>query len=173
MRGLSPPTIHTGTDPESVILDQHTQTLYTANEIDNDVSVIDASRCNAQTTSGCRHPAPAFSSPPGALAADPAAHTLYDASGAKAVSMINTRTCNTHRLAGCAAAPTKVTVGDHPGAIAVDHRTHTVYVANAGSGTTGTVSVIDARTCNATDSTGCVERARRCRFPAESPTTSR
>ena len=67
---LSPPTIHTGTDPESVVLDPQTQTLYTANQVDNDVSVIDASRCNAQTTSGCRHPAPAFASPPGALAAD-------------------------------------------------------------------------------------------------------
>ena len=33
--------------------------------------------------------------------------------------------------------------------------THTVYVANSGSGTTGTVSVIDARTCNATDQAGC------------------
>ena len=56
---LRPPTIHTGSDPESVVVDNQTQTLYTANQVDNDVSVIDASRCNAQTTAGCRHPAPA------------------------------------------------------------------------------------------------------------------
>jgi DNA-binding beta-propeller fold protein YncE len=119
------------------------------------VSVIDAARCNAQNTTGCRHPAPAFSSQPGALAADPAVHTLYDTSGANTVSMIDTRSCNTHRLAGCGQTPTTVTVGDFPSAVAVDSRTHTVYVANSGAATTGTVSVIDARTCNATDSTGC------------------
>ena len=56
MRGASPPKIHTGADPEGVVLDPDTQTLYTANEVDNDVSVIDASRCNAQNTSGCRIP---------------------------------------------------------------------------------------------------------------------
>jgi DNA-binding beta-propeller fold protein YncE len=42
-----------------------------------------------------------------------------------------------------------------PRGIAVDSQTHTVYVANAGSGTTGTVSVIDATTCNAMQSRGC------------------
>ena len=152
---LSPPTIHTGTDPESVVLDQRTQTLYTANEVDNNVSVIDASRCNAQTTGGCRHPAPAFTSPPGALAADAAGHTLYDASGSSSVAMINTSACNADSRAGCAQTPPTVTVGDFPNAVAVDHRTHTVYVANSGSGTTGTVSVIDARTCNAADQAGC------------------
>ena len=152
---LSPPTIHTGTDPESVVLDQQTQTLYTANEVDNDVSVIDASNCNAQTTTGCRHPAPAFTSQPGALAADAAAHTLYDTSGASSVAMINTSACNTDSLAGCAQTPPTVTVGEFPDAVAVDHRTHTAYVANHGSGATGTVSVIDDRTCNATRSAGC------------------
>ena len=152
---LTPSEIHTGTDPESVILDPQTQTLYTANEVDNDVSVIDATRCNAQTTSGCRHPAPAFASQPGTLAADPANHTLYDTSGTSSVSMINTNTCNTDSLAGCARTPATVSVGEFPDAVAVNHRTHSVYIANFGSGTTGTVSVIDARTCNATDQAGC------------------
>jgi serine/threonine-protein kinase len=152
---LTPSEIHTGTDPESVLLDPQTQTLYTANEVDNDVSVIDASRCNAQTTSGCRHPAPAFASQPGALAADTANHTLYDTSGTNSVSMINTNTCNTDSLAGCAQTPATVSVGEFPDAVAVNHRTHSVYIANSGSGTTGTVSVIDARACNATDQAGC------------------
>jgi DNA-binding beta-propeller fold protein YncE len=154
---LSPPTIHTGADPESVVLDQQTQTLYTANEVDNNVSVIDASRCNAQTTTGCRHPAPAFTSPPGGLAADAAAHTLYDTSGASSVSMVNTSACNADSLAGCAQTPPTVTVGDFPDAVAVNRRTHTLYIANKGSGATGTVSVINARTCNATHSAGCAD----------------
>jgi DNA-binding beta-propeller fold protein YncE len=153
---LRPPAIHTGADPESVVLDSQTQTLYTADEVDNDVSVIDVSRCNAQTTSGCRHPAPDVAiSGPGALAADPAAHTTYVTSGSNTVSMIDTSVCNASHPSGCAAAPPAVTVGDNPAAVAVAGHTHTVYVANAGTGSSGTVSVINAATCNATDSAGC------------------
>jgi YVTN family beta-propeller protein len=65
-----------------VILDPLTQTLYTANWVDNDVSVIDPTRCNAQTTTGCRHSAPEAPIPAGALAADPAVHTTYVATSA-------------------------------------------------------------------------------------------
>ena len=130
--------------------------LYTADEVDNDVSVIDASRCNAQTTSGCRHAAPDVAiSGPGALAADPAVHTTYVTSGSSTVSMIDTSTCNAYHLSGCAATPPTVTVGSHPSAIAVDSQAHTVYVANAGTGSTGSVSVINAGSCNATDPAGC------------------
>ena len=45
--------IHTGADPESVVVDDQTQTLYTANEVDNDVSVIDAGRRERGDRSGC------------------------------------------------------------------------------------------------------------------------
>jgi DNA-binding beta-propeller fold protein YncE len=153
---LQPSTIHTGADPESVILDSQTQTLYTANEVDNDVSVIDASVCNASTTSGCRHPAPDVAIyGPGALAADPAVHTTYVTSGSNTVSMIDTSDCNASRPSGCAANPHTVTVGDNPDAVAVDGSTHTVYVANKGTGTSGTVSVINAAACNAADRFGC------------------
>jgi len=55
---LRPASIHTGAEPEGVILDPTTQTLYTANEVDNDISVIDPSACSAEDTKGCRHPAP-------------------------------------------------------------------------------------------------------------------
>jgi DNA-binding beta-propeller fold protein YncE len=153
---LRPPTIHTGTNPESVIVDSQTQSLYTANEVDNDMSVIDASQCNAQTTSGCRHPAPAMAiAGPGASAADPAVHTTYVASGGNSVAMINTSSCNASHPSGCAATPATVTVGDNPAAVAVDRQTNTVYVANAGKGNLGSVSVIDAAICNATNSAGC------------------
>ena len=166
---LRPPAIHTGADPESAILDQQAQTLYTANEAGNDVSVIDASRCNAQTTSGCRKLPPAVPVPgPGGLAADPAVHTMYVTSGSNTVSMINTSKCNAYHPSGCAATPPTVTVGDHPAAIAVDSQAHTVYVANAGTGSTGSVSVINARTCNATDPAGCGTPRSRC--PGETPT---
>jgi DNA-binding beta-propeller fold protein YncE len=157
---LRPPTIHPGTSPESVILDSQTQTLYTANEVDNDISVIDASHCNAQTTAGCRHPAPAMSiAGPGAGAADPAVHTAYLTSGASAVAMIDTANCNVSHLSGCAATPPTVTVGTGPDAVAVDRQTHTVYVASSGAGSSGTVSVINAATCNATSTAGCGDLA--------------
>ena len=60
---LQPPTIHTGEDPESVALNTRTQTLYTANQVTNNVSVINAARCNATITRGCRQPPPAITLP--------------------------------------------------------------------------------------------------------------
>jgi YVTN family beta-propeller protein len=153
---LQPPTIHTGEDPEAVALNPATQTLYTANQVSNDVSVIDASRCNATITSGCRQPPPAITlTGPGASAADPAVATLYVAAGTNTVAMINSQTCNAGQPSGCATTPPTVTVGDNPSAVAVDQQTHTIYVANSGTGSSGSVSVINAATCNATDSAGC------------------
>jgi DNA-binding beta-propeller fold protein YncE len=152
---LDPPEIHTGADSQVLTLDSDTQTLYTANQLDNDVSVIDASRCDAQTTSGCRHPVPEAPIPAGGLAADPAVHTTYVASSATAVAMIDDSTCNAFHTAGCAQTLPSVTVGTDPSAVAVDPTTHTVYVANQGAGLTGTVTVFDDRSCNATNQTGC------------------
>jgi DNA-binding beta-propeller fold protein YncE len=152
---LNPPEIHTGTDPESVALDPRTQTLYTANQLDNNVSVIDARRCNTQTTSGCRHRVPEVPILAAAVAADPAVDTTYVGTSPTAVAMINTSDCNAFHAAGCSATPPTLTVANNGSAIAVDPRTHTVYVANSGSGATDTVSLFDDRTCNATDSAGC------------------
>ena len=153
---LQPPTIHTGEDPESVDLNPATQTLYTANQVTNDVSVIDAARCNATVTSGCRQPPPAIAlTGPGASAADPAVATLYVTTSSNTVAMVNSRTCNASRHGGCTAAPPTVTMGAGPVGVAVNQRTHTVYVANFGSGKTGSVSVFNDQTCNTTTSSGC------------------
>jgi DNA-binding beta-propeller fold protein YncE len=161
--GLHPPLARTGAAPQGVVVDPYTQTLYVANEIDNDVSVISASSCNATVTSGCsQYPSGA---PVGApvsfttdgLAADPAVGTVYDTTG-DAVAMVNTQTCNSHTQAGCSAPPAQFTAGSYPDGIAVDPLTHTVYVANFGSFSSfgpSSVSVVDADTCNATDQAGC------------------
>jgi DNA-binding beta-propeller fold protein YncE len=156
---MRPPTIHTGANPEGILLDGQTQTLYTANEVDNTISVIDASRCNAQTASGCRHPAPAMALAAGAGAADPAVHTAYLTSGSNTVAMIDTASCKASYLSGCAATPPTATVGTGPNAVAVDRQTNTVYVANTGTGSSGSVSVINAATCNATGTAGCATPA--------------
>ena len=153
---LRPPTIHSGAFPQGVVLDSHTQTLYTANTVDNDISVIDASRCNAHTTSGCRHPAPAVAVAGfGALVADPPVQTTYVTTGTHSVSMINTGACNSHHLTGCGQTPAQATVGTYPDGVAADPGTHTIYIANYGSGATGTVSVLNAAFCNATHQAGC------------------
>lgn len=156
---LSPPQIHTGNDLQMVRLDPATQTLYTANQDDSDVSVINATRCDAQTTGGCRPRAPEVPvSNQGALpAADPGVNTVYYPNGMYTVSMIDTKLCNALHSAGCAQTPPTLTAGFQPTSVAVDPATHTVYVANFDGApfTAGTVSVFDDRTCNATDQAGC------------------
>ena len=112
---LHPPTIHTGEDPESVTVNTGTQTLYTANQVTNDVSVIDAARCNATDTRGCRQPPPAITLPgPGPMAADPAVGTLYVPTCANTVAMINTRTCNASPPRRVHPTPPTVKVGAFP-----------------------------------------------------------
>jgi DNA-binding beta-propeller fold protein YncE len=160
---LHPPLARTGTDPQGVVLDPQTQTLYVANEVDNDVSVINAASCNAAITSGCRKDPtavpvgwPDIFTPEG-LAADPAVRTVYDITGG-VVAMVNTRTCNSHAQAGCSATAPQFAVGSYPDAIALDPLAHTVYVANFGSVSSAgpsSVSVVNADACNATDQVGC------------------
>jgi DNA-binding beta-propeller fold protein YncE len=155
---LKPQTIHTGANPQVIALNQKTQTVYAPNEVDNTVSVINSLLCNASFTAGCRHPAPAVNVGTGvsAIAVDTAVQTAYVANGnTNTVSMINTRKCNASSLKGCDKKLPTAAVGVSPSGIAVDSGTHTVYVTNAGSGATGTVTVIDASKCNAKHSSGC------------------
>jgi DNA-binding beta-propeller fold protein YncE len=164
---LQPPTIHTGEDPESVAVNLDTQTLYTANQVTNDVSVIDAARCNATITRGCRQPPPAIALPaPGSLAADPAADTVYVTTGSDAVAMIDSRTCNAHRPAGCTRTPAQVRDASGPADIAVNPQTHTVYIANSDA----SITILDDRTCNATTTRGC-QHARTLQAPGHQAPT--
>jgi DNA-binding beta-propeller fold protein YncE len=155
---LKPQTIHTGANPQQLALNQKTQTVYAPNEVDNNVSVINALLCNASFTAGCRHPAPAVNVGTGvsAIAVDTDVQTAYVANGnANTVSMINTHKCNASSLKGCDKQLPTAAVGVSPDGIAVDSQTHTVYVTNAGFSATGTVTVIDDSKCNAKHSSGC------------------
>jgi YVTN family beta-propeller protein len=147
---LTPLGIHTGTDPEVITLDRQTQTIYVTNQLDNTVSVIDASRCNADVTAGCVHRPPRVAvADAGDVAVDEAVHTAYVTTSPNVVAMIDTRTCNAVHPGGCGQVGPTVVVGDIPQGIAVDDPTHTAYIANRGTGDTGSVSVIDTRKCNA------------------------
>ena len=159
---LHPPLARTGAEPQGVVLDLQTQTLYVADEVDNNVSVINAWTCNARVTSGCRL-APAAAPVPwgtfftaSGMLADTSVSTLYASTQGNAVAMVDTQTCNRNAISGCANTPPEAAVGANPGALALDALTHTIYVANFGSiSSPGTVSVINASTCNATDVAGC------------------
>ena len=129
--------------------------------------MIDARRCNAQETRGCRPVPPSVAIQAGGLTTDTAVNTLYAATN-DAVSMVNTRTCNSATSTGCAATPPRFSEAAIPVAAAVNPLTHTVYIANYGTSTTGTVSVIDADTCNATESAGCAN-VHTLRVPGGNP----
>jgi DNA-binding beta-propeller fold protein YncE len=156
----SPPAIKIGAFPEVPAINPATQTMYVSyGKHDNKVAVVNAATCNATDTSGCSQ-APAVARVGDGtliLAVSAATDTIYAPSGAdNTVAVINGATCNGTDHAGCGHLAATAKVGLGPFGAAVDDRTHTVYVANNADGNSpGTVSVINAATCNGTDTTGC------------------
>lgn len=150
----TPPTVHAGPGPLSVLLVRRTHTLYVTNLGGHTVSMINESTCNATTRASCRqkHPTVTVGANPSRLDVNLANDTVYIAnSGANSVSVINGEHCNATDTSGCGHGST-VTVGAGPDGLSVDPRTGMVYVANHDD---NTVSVIDGATCNARVTTGC------------------
>ena len=146
-----------GHGPLAVAVDQSTNTIYTANNESNNVSVIDGRRCDAADLTGCLALTPASlvvgKSPNGATLDEPA-HTLYvsDYDG-NTLSVIGTGACNSAHLAGCSrTVPHTLQTGEEPNGVAVGAATSTLYVPN---GLDNDVSVIDAAQCDAADTMGC------------------
>jgi YVTN family beta-propeller protein len=153
--GARPPASQVGEGPQAVLTDPATGTVYVANFVDNTLSVVNPASCNASNTAGCRDEAPtaAVGANPAGIAVDQAADSIYVAnSGGNTVSVINAATCNAASRAGCAQPAASISVGSGPDGVAVDDTTGTTYVANSGG---NTVSVINARTCNAIQHSGC------------------
>jgi YVTN family beta-propeller protein len=154
-------TITVGPGPSGIAVDTATGTLYVTNAgrgqsgTGHTVSVVNAARCNATNVSGCGQVPATVSVGRAALGAafDAANQTVYVTdSGDNSVSMINAQTCHAGHTAGCGQRPPTVQVGKFPVPVVVDPLTGTVYVGNNGE---PTVSVINAATCNATDTSGC------------------
>ena len=169
-----PPTVSVGNGPDGQAIDPATRTLYTSNQNDNTVSVINATTCNAAHAQGCRQRVHSVSLPAGAspqgIAINTVTGTIYVANiGGNTISVINARTCNAVDFSGCGQTPASVKDPGGPIALAVDQATDTVYVANIGdnfSGTSHTVSVINGATCNGHRHSGCGQAPRTVRVGA-------
>jgi YVTN family beta-propeller protein len=169
-----PPTVSVGNGPDGLALDPATRTLYTSNQNDNTVSVINAATCNAADTRRCGQQVHSVSLPAGAspqgIALNAATGTIYVANiGGNSISVINARTCNAVNFSGCRRTPASIKDPGGPIALAVDQATDTVYVANIGdnfSGKTRTVSVINGATCNGRRHSGCGQTPRTVRVEA-------
>ena len=161
----SHPAIAVGAFPGPPALNASTQTLYVpAGAAGNEVAVANVAACSAVSTSGCGQSPAEVNVGDGtnAVAVSNATNTVYAPNSGSAnfngdtMAVINGATCNGTDHSGCGHLAATVKVGFGPVGVAVDDHTHTVYVANNADGDSpGTVSVINAATCNGTDTTGC------------------
>ena len=145
--------------PFALVISEPTHSLYVAYLATPAVSVIDAASCNAGDVSGCRRPPAtvAFGDIAGGIALDAKTGTVYVTGQVSGdVSLIDAATCNALVRTSCRSGLAHVLAGPGARGIAVDETTDTLYVANTAA---GTVSVIDGSTCNATERSGCGQRA--------------
>ena len=138
--------------------DPDTGTIYAGNISKPRIDVINGATCNATHLTGCKPVAAIPMADPQANmgAIDQATHTLYAADPfTDTVSVINTATCNAAHTAGCATAPPTITVGGGPGPPVFDRATKTIYVPFGRNA--NRVAVVNAATCNSTNTTGCAQ----------------
>ena len=162
--GQHPPVIKIGASPNTPVINPVTRTLYVSYGHNADrVAVVSTATCNATRTSGCGQTPAVVTVGTGTavLAVSTATDTIYAPNSGTSfsghtMSVINGATCNGTSHSGCSQLAATVTVGTGPFGVAVNDRTHTVYVVNNAFGEApGTVSVINAATCNGTVTTGC------------------
>ena len=155
-----------GGSPGYAVANPRTHTLYVALQCRNDskclattqhvLDIIDTSRCNAKTVSGCRVVGRAeVGKQPLGVAVDEKTDTIYVADSSGAVSVVDGGRCNATVRTDCRSLATIKTEGGDV-ADALDPRTHTLYVAG-GPG----VFVINVARCNARTTRGCHQRVRK------------
>jgi DNA-binding beta-propeller fold protein YncE len=135
--------------------DPATNTLYAGNDNRRQIDVINGATCHAGQLAGCAPVTtiPMANSQANVGSIDHATHTLYASNpSSDTVAVINTATCNAQYTAGCAQHPPTVKVGPRPNAPVINPATETLYVSYR---TGSRVAVVNAATCNATDTSGC------------------
>jgi DNA-binding beta-propeller fold protein YncE len=158
------PAITIGASPNTPVLNPATATLYVSyGSTADQVAVVSTAACNATRTTSCGQVPAVVAVGAGTyvLAVSTATDTIYAPNSGTSfsgdtMSVINGATCNGTSHSGCSHLAASVTVGSGPYGVAVDDTTHTVYVVNNANGDSpGTVSVINAATCNGTRTAGC------------------
>ena len=122
------------------------------------IDVINGATCHINELSGCAPVAkiPVADGVINVGVINDATHTLYASDPFSDITwMINTATCNATDTAGCAKHPPSIKVGPGPGPPVLNPATRTLYVPYGDA--ENRVAVINAATCNATDTTGCAQ----------------
>jgi len=158
--GRAPKTVQTGAAPMWMTFDARTRSLYVANQSGNTVQVLDATRCSAVRSAGCRktpRTAPATAN----SRVLPTVHTIYQAPSVArtssdnipqaddTLSFIDTRRCNLrHRRCS---ARTSIDLGYFP-QVHVDPGSSTLYLVDTAA---DVVHLVDARRCNVSRRDAC------------------
>lgn len=160
-----PLTMSGGFSSGGAAVDTATHTVYLSSQSENNLTVLDGTRCNGLVTLGCTRRAPVTATGVGpqgpALSAE--LGTLYVSNQlSDTVSVIDVHACSAEHLVGCRRSWPTLKVGAFPKAIGLDPPTHTAYVANYYG---NSVSVVDTATCNAKNTAGCGRRAPEIAVP--------
>jgi len=139
--------------------DPATRTIYAGNASLPRIDVISAAACHPGHLSGCAPvatiPMPDPQANVGGI--DQGTHTLYAADPfSEKVAVIDTAACNAAHTSGCSTAPPLITVGPNPGPPGLNPLTKTLYVPDGPA--FNKVAVINAATCNATETSGCGQK---------------
>jgi DNA-binding beta-propeller fold protein YncE len=128
-------TITVGLGPDGAAVDDHTHTLYVANnpnggDFAGTVSVINAATCNGANTAGCSGPMPTVlvGRSSRLVAVETNTNRIYVTNISSAsVSVIDGTACNAEATSGCAQPAAQQAVGSQPNGLAVNDNTNTVY----------------------------------------------
>jgi DNA-binding beta-propeller fold protein YncE len=157
-----PRTVAIGPQPFWIAVDQHTNTVYTANFGDGTVSIVNGARCNGRVASGCsrRTRAVPTGSGPGYVAIDQSRHTVFTLNQTDdTMSEFDARTCNARMKSGCPARARNGRViwnppsGYNPSSFTLVPGTGTAYVANPGG--ENFLAAVSIKRCNALTTRGC------------------
>ena len=115
-----PPTVTVGSRPTGLAYDAQNQTLYSANQTSNSLSVVATKSCHTGYSKGCAEHvgtvAVGKNAQPQGVVLDPSTGTLYVANaGNDAVSVVNAKICNATDLSGCGQVPPTIADPEGPG----------------------------------------------------------